>query len=316
MKVDLKSICDLIERHFKDTLIRLMRLPKKTPRSVVYFLAGSIPGIALLHTRQLSLFGMITRQSGSILHTHAFNLFSSQTICKLSWFHQIRNLCLLYALPHPLDLLNSPPSRLKFKNLVKKKIISHWEDQLRSESAILPSLEFFHPEYMSLTRPHLLYSTAGSSPAKISMASVQATLLSGRYRTEALTRHWSSNKSGICLLSPTCRAGGIKEDLRHMLQLCPALQNTRKKLEEYTVEATSSLDDHIQNVIFNLCSPTSLDFCQFLLDCSSLPAVISLAQQHGADTFSVMFQISRTWVFVLHRERLRRLDRWEPGMQL
>ena len=35
----------------------------KTPRTVVYFLAGSLPGSALLPSRQLSLFGMIARQN-------------------------------------------------------------------------------------------------------------------------------------------------------------------------------------------------------------------------------------------------------------
>ena len=259
---------------------------------------------------------MILQQSGSILHSHASNIFSSKTICKVSWFHQIRNLCLLYALPHPLDLLKSPPSRLQFKSTVKKNIISYWEGQLRAESAALPSLEFFHPEYMSLTRPHHIWSTAATSPAKITMATVQATLLSGRYCTEALARYWSSNKHGLCLLSPECSANGLKEDVRHMLQVCPALHSTRRKLEDYTLEATSSLDENIRNEILNLCSSASPDFCQFLLDCSCLPAVISLAQQHGANTLSILFQISRTWIFVIHRERLRRLDRWEPALQL
>ena len=75
-----KSEVTLIERHYKETLLRLLRLPKKTPRSVVYFLAGSLPGVALLHSRQLSLFGMITRDSGSVLHQHAENIFLSSSI--------------------------------------------------------------------------------------------------------------------------------------------------------------------------------------------------------------------------------------------
>ena len=42
---------DLIEQHFKETLQSLQRLYQKTPRSVVYFLGGSLPGVAMLHFR-------------------------------------------------------------------------------------------------------------------------------------------------------------------------------------------------------------------------------------------------------------------------
>ena len=38
-----------IEIHYCQTLTRLLRLHDRTPRSVVYFLAGSLPGIALVH---------------------------------------------------------------------------------------------------------------------------------------------------------------------------------------------------------------------------------------------------------------------------
>ena len=311
-----KSEEDMIEKHYKDTLLRLMRLPQKTPRSVVYFLAGSIPGVALLHSRQLSLFGMITRQAEGILHNHALNIFHSRTIRKSSWFNQIRNLCVLYSLPHPIDLLESPLSKIEYKNLVKKKILSYWEEKLRDEAASLSSLKYFHPNYMSLSRPHWIWTTAGSSPSKICMATIQATIISGRYRTEALTRYWSSNKNGCCLLSPQCNAQGLREDVQHMLQFCPALQDVREKLLDYTKNFTSKLDNHLQEKIYTLCLPVNPDFCQFIIDCSSLPLVISLVQLYGSSLLSVIFEISRTWVFVIHRERLRRLGRWKPGKQL
>ena len=311
-----KAELDIIERHYKDTLLRLLRLPKKTPRSVVYFLAGSLPGTALLHMRQLSLFGMITRQPNSPLHLHARNIFLSQTISKSSWFDQIRDLCLLYTLPHPIDLLCLPPTKPKFKILVKKKIISHWEVILRSEAASLSSLTYFHPEFMSLTRPHHLWVTAGSSPPKICMASVQANLLSGRYRTEALARHWSQNKMGVCMVSSECSNSGTVEDIQHFLQVCPAFVGVRNSMASYTIEVTNKLDDYLKMQIRTLCSPSNENFCQFLLDCSTLPIVISLTQSYGSHILSVLFEISRTWIFSLHRERLRRLGRWTSDRQL
>ena len=97
-----------------------------------------------------------------------------------SWFHQIRNLCLKYSLPHPATLLSTPPTKEAYKSLVKKHVVNYWELLLRSEAESLPSLEFFHPSYMSLSTPHPLWRTAGASPTKVVMATVQARFLSGR----------------------------------------------------------------------------------------------------------------------------------------
>ena len=303
----------LVEQQFKDTLLKLLRLPGKTPRSVVYFMSGCIPGTAHLHLRQLSLFGMISRLKDSILHEHAMSLFSAHTICKLSWFHQIRDWCLLYGLPHPIDLLRSPLPKQQYKLLVKKKILSYWEHKLRQEASLLPSLEFFRPDFMSLSKPHPLWLTAGSSPSKICMASVQANLISGRYRTESLTRHWSNNSNGVCLLSSVCQNLGSKEDIRHILQWCPALEDTRDKLTEYTRNKVSNLDAYLQHEILGLCSVSNPSFCQFLLDCSTISTVISLVQLYGTSLLSFVFEISRTWVYGIHRERLRRLGRWNAS---
>lgn len=54
---------NLISQHSKDTMSNLQRLLPCTPRSVVCFLRGNLPGAALLQTRQLSLFGMLSRLS-------------------------------------------------------------------------------------------------------------------------------------------------------------------------------------------------------------------------------------------------------------
>ena len=126
----------MIDQHHKETLRCLLRLHQNTPRSVIYFLAGCLPGSALLHLRQLSIFAMITRLPGSILHQHATSFFSFSTISKKSWFHQIRKWCLLYDLPRPQVLLSAPPlTKETFKSNVRKKVISYWENLLRGQAA-------------------------------------------------------------------------------------------------------------------------------------------------------------------------------------
>ena len=161
---------------------------------------------------------------------------------------------------------------------------------------------------MSLSKPHPLFTSAGSSPAMVSMACVQARMLSGRYRCESLLRHWKkSGSSGTCFLSSSCNE---IEDVCHILQRCVALGPTRIKLVTFTYNMMDSLPIHTKALVQKYCNLSSPFLCQFLLDCSSLPDVISTSQEHGNDVLLHLFRVARTWVYSLHRERLKLRDRW------
>ena len=177
----------------------------------------------------------------------------------------------------------------------------------------MSSLPSFNPAFMSLVAPHPLWTTAGSSPSKVAMATVTAVMVSGRYATEALSRHWTFNLSGVCLLSPDCK--DVVEDLPHVIKTCPALNQVRVSLSDYTRKYTKEKVDKkdIRDLILTLSNPTSPYFFQYLLDCSCLPPVVQLVQQHGRDALHHLFAVSRTWTFVLHRERLKILGRWNAS---
>ena len=297
----------LINQHHKDTILNLQRLLPCTPTPVVLFLAGTLPGSAHLHLRQLTNFGMITRLSDNILHKHALNIFQSGTPPTKSWFHQIHVLCNQYHLPTPLYLLQFPMLKAPFKNLIKKKVINYWELVLRAEASLLKSLIYFKSNFMSLTQAHPIWTTAGSSPSKVTMATIQARMLSGRYRTESLCSHWKTKKTGVCLLSPDCSSS--VEDIHHILSTCSALTATREKLMSYAIQYSSELPV-ISQLILKFCTPSSNDFCQFLLDCSPLSEVISATRLHGSEVHHHLFNITRTWVYTLHKERMKILGRW------
>ena len=300
----------IIEQHYKAVISNVQRLHPGTPRSVIYFLAGSLPGIALLHLRRLSIFGMVCRLQQNILHTHALNYFSSGTgtLSNHSWFHQIRELCLQYLLPHPLDLLRSQYSKESYKRLVKKNVIDYWEKLLRSEAVGLDSLHLFSSSFCSLTSPHPMWTMAGSSPAKIAMCTVQCQMISGRYRTELLCSKWSRNKSGVCLLSTDCST--TPEDILHILHACPALEPTRIMLRSFTDDYCRKFPEAKEFTTI-LTAPTSPEsFSRWLLDCSSFPSVISAVQLNGPTILDHLYNISRTWVYTLYRKRLQILGRW------
>ena len=66
---------------------------------------------------------MLSRQMGSHLHSHGLNVFCTKG-SSWSWFHQVRDICLMYQLPHILDLLNSPLTKEAFKQMTKKHILN------------------------------------------------------------------------------------------------------------------------------------------------------------------------------------------------
>ena len=235
------------------------------------------------------------------------NVFS----CKRSsgsWLYNLRNLCLQYQLPHPLTLLNGSLSKASFKTLAKKHVINYWEIKLREEATPLLSLRYFKPAYMSLSKPHPIFTTAGSSPYEVTKASIQALFLSGRYRTERLSRHWTQNSEGFCL-TPSCVNKSIYEDEEHILLHCESLSSTRQNLVNFTANYANSVP-LLSTTLLTLTRPEHLLYFQFLLDCSVLPQVISLAQVHGEDVLYHLFKVTRTWCYSLHRDRLKILGRW------
>ena len=66
-----KSEENLIDQHYSRTLQDLIKAHDRTPRSFVLFISGSLPGVALLHLRQLSLFSMMSRLPGDPLNARA-----------------------------------------------------------------------------------------------------------------------------------------------------------------------------------------------------------------------------------------------------
>ena len=122
----LQSEIQILSLHYKQSLESLQKLYKKTPAPVVYFLGGSLPFHALLHQKQLTLFAMICRQPGNILHQVAEYILTCLPDSTKSWFLQVKKLCTLYGLPHPLLLLADPPPKESFSKLVKLNVLDYW----------------------------------------------------------------------------------------------------------------------------------------------------------------------------------------------
>ena len=304
-----KSETNMISTCYKNTMQRLMKLHDRTSDCAVYFLAGSLPGKAFLHLRQLSLFLMICHLPNDPLHALARTTLIQGKPSGKSWFQEIREICILYDLPHPLTLLHSPPPKPTFKKLCRAKVHDYWHVKLSSEATSLRSLEYLRPAFLSLSRPHPIFTSLDGNPYQAKAAKVQALFLSGRYYTEKLCRFWSENKGGFCLLD-SCKSMNICKTLEHIVLQCTGLSETRRRLLRFTSDYVAA-HPYISEIVWTyLYSDSGKVVMQFLIDCSVLPMVILAYKKHGTTVHAHLFRITRTWCKSLHRDRLRALGRY------
>ena len=283
----------------------MQKLFDKTPESVVYFLAGSLPAEALLHLRQLSLFCMICLIPDNILNRIARYILITAKENSTSWFVSISKLCLLYGLPHPLTLLNNPIPKISSKKMIKTKVLEYWQTKLRLSSSKLDSLIYFKPEFMSLNRVHPIWSTCGNNSYEVTMAIVQVRFLSGRYRCEKLTSHFSTGSSSQCSICDDKSIGSIE----HILTSCSALHETRSQ-HLNALSTNMKMSNKSKNLIKSYMSSNENMTVQFLLDASVLPDIITAVQSENIDILDEIFGFTRTWCYAMHRKRLQLQGKW------
>ena len=129
---------------------------------------------------------------------------------------------------------------------------------------------------MSLKHPHPLWTTSRNSPFEVNKSIVVARLLSGRYRSDWHTRHWSqTNKDGNCLL---CPGKAIPGTIEHLLVTCEALDSKRITLFDFWKQQSAE-SPHLQSLISTVLDYNITEYVQFLLDPSVVPVVISGCQK-------------------------------------
>ena len=285
-----------------------MKLPDRTPECALYFLAGTLPLEAHLHLRQFTLFSMICHLRGNVLYDLACKSLIGNRQRNSSWFDQIRLLCNQYDLPHPLVLLDRPLPQKEFKRLCREKVLQFWHKDLSAKRACLSSLRFLRSDFLTLTKPHPIWSSLpGNNPYEVRSARIQALLLAGKFRTEKASRFWSGNSSGFCRM-PSCQSSEIIESREHFLLRCEALSEKRRRLMLLSSNLLADLP--LLTPIFHsyfYCNDPCLQM-QFLLDCSTLPLVISARQLYGDIVHRSLYKFTRTWCWSLHNARKRFLD--------
>ena len=128
----------------------------------------------------------------------------------------------------------------------------------------------------------------------------------GRYLTDRLQRHWSSNRGRFCLL-PACPDLHIEGDLQHFLLSCRSLHQTQERLLHLASRVSVEHPSLHEILNFAFSSPDPSFLIQLLLDSSSVPSVIKAVQVYGLIVRDRLLYLGRTWCYTLHRERMNQL---------
>ena len=166
---------------------------------------------------------------------------------------------------------------------------------------------YFKPEFMSLSRPHPIWTTCGNNSFKISKAVIQARFLSGRYRCERLTSNFTSTKtSQLCSI---CTEGSIGS-IEHILLFCPALENVRSQ-QLINLQEKSNISARTKQLINSYLTLPLKFQVQLLLDPSVLPEVTVEVQSGNNHIIEELFLFTRTWCYSMHMHRLQILGKWK-----
>ena len=291
-----------------------MKLYPKTPAPAVYFLAGSLPARALLHSRQLCLLGMVARLGPRCpIFKYGLHILSSppppvRTAAKL-WFLQVRALCLQYDLPDPQEVLQSAPSKFHWKAIVSRQINSHWRQKLLRAAAELPSIAHLRLTHMSLTSPSTLLTSCSSSQYEVQKATVQLRMTSGRYRTCWLRRYWSGDPTGHCRV-PGCTPGTPGTLVHLATGQCQGLQAASSAAALSWAEFSIS-HPYLRPILVSMANADPNTFLAFLLNPTTHPSAIALSQQLGAQVIDELCFLTRSWLYTIHTARYRALGLWQ-----
>ena len=215
-----------LENYHRRNLRHILHLPPSTSSAAVYLLSGCAPAEALIHIRALTLFGSIA-SGANRSHPNNFilDLIKRQLAVKdatsSSWAAWIRRILHTYSLPSAYDILNYPPSKTKWKRMVKTAINQWWTEKLQEDAVGMSSLKFINIKALQIGRMHASLTGATSALTVIKIT-VSTKLMVRRYPLLG-NPTTGRRQSQSC---PLCKKEE-EEDEKHFILLCPALRSTR-----------------------------------------------------------------------------------------
>lgn len=280
-------------------LRQLQFLPEKPApaNSAVYGLLGARPITAVVHNSILTHLGNIFRSENTLEKQLAIRQLAVKNRKSKSWFVMAKLLLEKYDLPSIYDVLDEPPEKTAWKNLVSDAINSYWNEELRKDATNKTSLKYLNTENLEIGSPHPVWYTLSVDPREIEMAAVKARLLTGTYLLQANRAKFNQFE-----VDPTCIACRKEpEDRLHFILRCNSLCDSRRYHLTAVVNILQVNLDH--NVATAICDDESA-LLQVILDCTH-PALIERTGGHSilASLSDCIEPISRKLCYGLHIKR-------------
>lgn len=263
-----KSDITQLSTYFIKLLKQLQHLPERTANVAALLLLGQLPLESEIHKRILNLFGNIIRNYGSIERDIAIRQLAVKSRTSDSWFIKIVELTELYSLPSPYDLIESPPSKHVWKQLVKKSVHSFWIDHMKTEVKTKSTLQYICLDNIETGHVHNIWESCGSETFAITKACVKSKIATGTYTLQLHKAKFSRN----CLVSSTCLLCGKEpEDIKHFLIRCSVLQQDRQyffdilrdKLQSFTsLELCSAVFNSEDSLLQLIIDSSNFRFCE------------------------------------------------------
>jgi hypothetical protein len=143
-------------------LKQIQNLPERTSNAAALLLLGQIDIAGEIHKKILKLFGSIIQNEHSVERKLPLRQLTMQNHQSGSWFVKVVELAELYGLPSLYDLLDTPPGKYQWKQLVNKAVYSYNSNRLTEEVQTKDG------------KVHNIWKSCGSEPYAVSLAALKA----------------------------------------------------------------------------------------------------------------------------------------------
>ena len=233
-------------------LKQIQNLPERVSNAAGLLLLGQIDFEGEIHKRILKLFGSIIQNEHSVERKLALRQLAMQNHQSGSWFVKVVELAELYGLPSPYDLLDTPPGKYQWKQLVNKAVY-----RLTEEAQTKSSFKYIYFNNSKDGKVHNIWKSCGSEPYAVSLAALKAKIATVTIILQKQVSRFSNNtKTPIGQL-----CSKEIEDILHFIVRCSALQKVCSPFLTAIQDAIYSsvnrdISDDIRKNEENLCQIT------------------------------------------------------------
>ena len=263
----------------------------------------------------MSLFYSVLANPDSKIHEIVKYLLSESSENSRTWSIYVRQLCQLYSIPDPLEMMNGAlPSKSSFKELVKTKITVFHENELRSKASTNSKMKYFNVGTKGLNgRHHPVLSNAVTTTEVKALRPVIKMLMSD-YFTYSV-KNAQSGGGSHCRLCPV-PVGGTSpptEDIEHVLTQCEGTANIRQKKLEELIAVTAMAKSEIN---CSTLTSNTRTLTQYILDCTSNNLENDVRVSSSDPLLSDIYVTARHMTSAIHYERLKKLKELSKNKNL